>query len=96
MDIRIAARPLRPGRCCSRPGCAPRRRGTEPQPLLDPGAPRGDETADDVRLVRSLLVDGEWVEVEEAATRLELFDRRELPAISHGICPNCSEMLLAA
>jgi hypothetical protein len=41
-------------------------------------------------------VEGEWVEVEEAARRLELFDRPELPALNHGICPDCSEMLLAA
>ena len=42
------------------------------------------------------VVDGEWVEVEEAARRLELFATRELPALSHGICPHCSELLLAA
>ena len=41
-------------------------------------------------------VDGEWVEVEEAAQRLELFDRAELPTISHGICPDCNALLLAA
>ncbi len=41
-------------------------------------------------------VDGEWVEVEEAARRLELFNRPELPALSHGICPDCNELLLAA
>ena len=42
------------------------------------------------------LVDGEWVEVEEAAKRLELFRRSELPALDHGICPQCSGQLLAA
>jgi hypothetical protein len=41
-------------------------------------------------------VDGEWVEVEEAARRLELFNRSELPTLSHGICPDCNAMLLAA
>ena len=39
-------------------------------------------------------INGEWVEVEEAAARLELFRRSEQPQISHGICPDCSEMLL--
>ena len=42
------------------------------------------------------LVEGEWVEVEEAAARLQLFLRSELPTISHGICPSCTSVLLAA
>jgi hypothetical protein len=36
------------------------------------------------------------VEVEEAAKRLELFRRGELPTLDHGICPRCSGQLLAA
>ena len=42
------------------------------------------------------LVDGEWVEVEEAVTRLGLFQLPQMPAIGHGVCPDCTEMLLAA
>jgi hypothetical protein len=42
------------------------------------------------------LVDGEWVEVEEAVARLGLFQLPEMPAISHGVCPDCTEMLIAA
>jgi hypothetical protein len=69
----------------------------EPQPLFDPLAARDD---DDFLPMCAwcdrFLVDGEWVEVEEAAKRLELFRRSELPTLDHGICPQCSGQLLAA
>lgn len=66
------------------------------QPVLDPDAPRGEDLLEMCGWCDRFLVDGEWVEVEEAAARLKLFRRSDLPAISHGICPNCSETLLAA
>jgi hypothetical protein len=95
MDIRIVARPggrvvLFSARLRSE------EEREEPQPLLDPEAPRGEETLNMCGWCDRFEVDGEWVEVEEAARRLELFDRPELPALSHGICPDCSELLLAA
>jgi hypothetical protein len=68
----------------------------ESQPLLDPDAPRGTETLTMCGWCDRFEVEGEWVEVEVAAKRLNLFNRPELPATSHSICPSCSEMLLAA
>jgi len=68
----------------------------EPMPLLDPAAPRGEDVLVMCGWCDRFEVEGEWVEVEEAARRLELFDRAELPALSHGICPQCNELLLAA
>jgi hypothetical protein len=68
----------------------------ESQPLLDPEVPRSESTLTMCGWCDRFEVDGEWVEVEEAARRLELFNRPELPALSHGICPDCNEMLLAA
>jgi hypothetical protein len=67
-----------------------------PQRLLDPATPRGDDVLEMCGWCDRFEVDGEWVEVEEAAKRLELFKKPELPALSHGICPDCNEMLLAA
>lgn len=67
-----------------------------PQWLLDPSVPRNDEVLEMCGWCDRFEVDGEWVEVEEAARRLELFNRPELPALSHGICPTCNAMLLAA
>jgi hypothetical protein len=69
----------------------------EPQPLLDPGAPRDE--GDFLTMCAwcdRFLVDGEWVEVEEAVRRLELFRRATMPELDHGICPECSGQLLAA
>jgi hypothetical protein len=95
MKIRIVARPG--GRVVL---VSARMRSEEerdlPQPLLDPATPRGDEVLEMCGWCDRFEVDGEWVEVEEAARRLELFNRPELPALSHGICPDCNEMLLAA
>ncbi|MET0304689.1 MAG: hypothetical protein ABW196_00485 [Solirubrobacterales bacterium] len=69
----------------------------EPQPLLDPDAPRAE--SDFLPMCAwcdRFLVDGEWVEVEEAAKRLGLFQRSRLPTLDHGICPQCSGQLMAA
>lgn len=68
----------------------------EPQPLLSAETPRSGGTLTMCGWCDRFLVDGEWVEVEEAAARLELFQRTEMPAISHDICADCSAMLLAA
>jgi hypothetical protein len=69
----------------------------EPQPLFDPDVPRDE--SDFLPMCAwcdRFLVEGEWVEVEEAAKRLELFRRTRLPVLDHGICPQCSGQLLAA
>lgn len=95
MDIRIVAD--RAGRVVL---FSARLRDEQPrdpaQPLLDPLAPRGDDLLEMCSWCDRFEVDGEWLEVEEAAVRLELFRRSELPALSYVICPRCSEMLLAA
>jgi hypothetical protein len=68
----------------------------EPMPLLAPETARGEETLEMCGWCDRFEVEGEWVEVEEAAKRLELFKRSQLPQISHGVCPDCEGMLLAA
>jgi hypothetical protein len=95
MNIRIVARPGGRVVLFSARLRSEEARGA-PQPLLDPEAPRGEEMLEMCGWCDRFQVDGEWVEVEEAALRLELFNRPELPALSHGICPDCNEMLLAA
>jgi hypothetical protein len=95
MNIRIVARPG--GRVVL---FSARMRSEEardlPQWLLDPATPRSDEALEMCGWCDRFEVDGEWVEVEEAAKRLALFDKPELPVLSHGICPDCNGMLLAA
>jgi hypothetical protein len=68
----------------------------EPQPLLDPDSLRSEERLPMCAWCDRFEVDGEWVEVEEAARRLELFRRSELPSLTHTICPRDSEKLLVA
>jgi hypothetical protein len=69
----------------------------EPQPLFDPAAVRDDgDFLPMCAWCDRFLVEGEWVEVEVAAQRLELFRRRELPFLDHTICPSCNQTLLAA
>jgi hypothetical protein len=95
MDIRIASQSS--GRfvhfCAHLRGEEQRQRF---QPLLAAEAPRNEDTLTMCGWCDRFLVAGEWVEVEEAAARLRLFALPRLPAISHGVCPDCTEMLLAA
>jgi len=95
MEIRILARPG--GRAVL---FSARLRSEEErdafQPLLDAEAPRGPDALGMCGWCDRFEVEGEWVEVEEAARRLGLFERTEMPALSHGICPDCNELLLAA
>lgn len=95
MDIRIVARPGGRVVLFSARLRAEQERDL-PQRLLDPATPRSDEMLEMCGWCDRFEVDGEWVEVEEAARRLELFNRQRLPALSHGICPDCNAMLLAA
>jgi hypothetical protein len=71
-------------------------RREEFQPLLASEAPRGEEVLTMCGWCDRFLVDGEWAEVEQAAARLRLFRLSPMPTISHGVCPDCTEMLLAA
>jgi hypothetical protein len=71
-------------------------RRDEFQPLLSTEIPRSEQALTMCGWCDRFQVGGEWVEVEEAAARLELFMFEELPAISHDICPDCSETLMAA
>jgi hypothetical protein len=94
MDIRISANAS--GRLVLFAANSREETPREAQPLLDPSAPRGDDTIEMCGWCDRFRIDGEWVEIEVAAERLSLFARTELPAISHGICDDCSELLLAA
>jgi hypothetical protein len=95
MEIRIASQSS--GRFVvfsARPRTEERRE--EFQPLLAADTPRSEETLTMCGWCDRFLVDGEWVEVEQAVARLGLFALPEMPAISHGVCPDCTEMLMAA
>lgn len=94
MEIRI--RSDSSGRVVEFSGTLLREERREPEPLLDRSAPRGEETLRMCAWCDRFQVDGEWLEVEEAARRLELFRRSALPRLDHRLCPQCSRALLAA
>ena len=95
MDIRIAAQSSGRFVVFSARLRAEERRD-EFQPLLASEAPRGEEVLTMCGWCDRFLVGEEWVEVEQAAARLGLFRLPQLPSISHGVCPDCTELLLAA
>lgn len=68
----------------------------ESQPLYDVNVRRGRDFLPMCAWCDRFLVSGEWIEVEEAARRLQLFRRAEMPILDHSICPRCSKQLLAA
>jgi hypothetical protein len=94
MDIRISSSSA--GRLVQFKARARSEEAREFQPLLDPETERENDTVEMCSWCDRFHVDGEWVEVEEAAARLKLFQRSGSPTISHGVCPDCGEMLLAA
>ena len=94
MDLRIAANSS--GRLVLFSARLRSEERRESQPLLAAATPRSDEALTMCGWCDRFLVEGRWVEVEEAAARLDLFQLEELPAISHGVCPDCGEMLMAA
>ncbi|MBD3273880.1 MAG: hypothetical protein GF372_01140 [Candidatus Marinimicrobia bacterium] len=64
----------------------------DPQNLLSIDAQRSD----DILVLcgwcnKVKLPDEEWVEVEEAAEELHLFNESKLPRLSHGMCDSCRD-----
>jgi hypothetical protein len=95
MDVRIAATSSGRGVLFSARVHAEEER-EERQRLLDPAAPRGPDSVPMCAWCDRFEVRGEWVEAEEAAKRLELLRRSELPSLDHTVCPRDRETLLAA
>lgn len=44
---------------------------------------------------KKMDAEGEWCELDEAARRLSLFERGDLPLLSHGMCPDCHASITA-
>jgi hypothetical protein len=67
----------------------------QPRPkveLLDVNFPRSEEMLTVCAWCKKVKVGG-WVEVEDAVRELWLFERTQLPRITHGVCPECQEMV---
>lgn len=67
---------------------------TEPRPrmaLLDPLTERSDDFLAMCSWCKRIRLAGnEWVEVEEAVKRLNMFEAASLPQLTHGMCGSCN------
>jgi hypothetical protein len=61
----------------------------EPVELLSPMAKRADWLVRMCAWCKSVHVASEWVQVEIAVERLNLFEMSSLPGVTHTICPEC-------
>jgi hypothetical protein len=39
---------------------------------------------------------GSWIEIEDAIADLHLFETPRVPALSHGMCPTCYNVMMAS
>jgi hypothetical protein len=44
---------------------------------------------------KRVQVEGAWVEVEEVVISMRLFERRTVPELTHGMCPECHATVVA-
>jgi hypothetical protein len=59
-------------------------------PLLDPDVRRGEACLTVCSwCIKACLSTQEWVELDEAVTRLDLLGGRPVPQVTHGLCPKC-------
>jgi hypothetical protein len=61
--------------------------------LFANGTPRRDDLLDVCSWCKRVKAHGRWVEVEEAIALLHLFERREQPLLTHGICESCHHFM---
>jgi len=72
--------------------CIIREETRSPIKLLDVDIDRSNEFVTICSWCKQIRVDNDnWVEVEEAIERLELFGASPLPQLTHGLCPVCYE-----
>ncbi|PIQ62029.1 MAG: hypothetical protein COV99_07455 [Bacteroidetes bacterium CG12_big_fil_rev_8_21_14_0_65_60_17] len=66
----------------------------DPVLLLDEALERSDDFLSICGWCKKVHVSGEWMEVELALERLDLFGQSPLPRLTHGICPACTERMM--
>lgn len=67
-----------------------------PVDLLRQEAHRGNHILRVCRFCKKIAVPSdEWIDIERAIERLELFAHKHLPQLSHGVCPTCRAAALA-
>ena len=73
-----------------------RRESRPPVKVFDRGTERSDEFVRVCSMCKKIATSGnEWVEIEEGIRRLRLFERDEMPGLTHGLCPDCFRVSMA-
>ena len=68
----------------------------DPVSLLDTDTPRSGDFIRICSMCKKIFTtDNKWVEIEEGLAQLRLFEAREMPKLTHGLCPICYEVILA-
>jgi hypothetical protein len=62
---------------------------------------RGDARSEEILTMcswckKAWIPDGEWLEIEDAIVRMDLFSTAQMPEITHGICPSCEREVTTA
>jgi hypothetical protein len=65
-----------------------------PQAILDGGGERSGAFLRMCGWCKKVPHGEDWIEIEDAAAKLGLFDSASLPAISHGICEACEQRMM--
>ena len=73
-----------------------RTEGRDPVSLLDKDVPRSSDFIRICSMCKKIFIPGEkWVEIEEGLAELRPFEASEMPRLTHGLCPNCYEAVIA-
>lgn len=62
--------------------------------LLDRNVKRSNDFIKMCSYCKAINLENEWLETEKAVAKLSLFYKKELPQISHGICPDCYKKVM--
>jgi hypothetical protein len=64
--------------------------------LLDKDMPRSSDFVRICSMCKKIAIfQSIWVEIEEGLTRLRLFEADEMPRLTHSICPDCYQIIIA-
>jgi hypothetical protein len=64
--------------------------------LLDTTAPRSESMVKICGWCMRVQANGSWIEIEDAIADLHLFETPRVPALSHGMCPTCYNVMMAS
>lgn len=63
--------------------------------LLAAGMTRSDDLVRMCSWCKRVAADDRWCEAEEAIALMRVFEKEEMPDITHGMCPHCYEQMSA-